>query len=594
MEYKKCLNCESPIKGKVQTCSRQCADEYKKRNSREIRKCSVCNANFEVRKKVIKSMCSDKCRTIWNARPENKKQRIQKSKESLIEKYGTDKILGLQAIRDKAAQTSLEIYGDSNYRNVHKAKQTKKERFGDENYNNLEKNRATKFEKYNDVNFNDRQKAKETMQKKYGVEHAMKLSVFQNKRKESFKEDYGVEFPLQSSEIKSKQEKTNVERYGFASVSQNDKVKQKIKQSYWEKFDSTILFDKMKSSNIMLVDKYEGIRIGTIYTTYSFQCLTCANMFSGTFNNNRPPVCRVCFPSYKNNKQQIEIREFLNEHLIKFEENVRYIISPFELDLYFPDHNLAIEMNGNYYHSEIGGEKDKNYHLNKTKLCNNKQIELIHIFEDEWMFQKNIVKSMILNRLGKTSNKIFARKCNIANVNGEDKKRFLDSNHIQGNTHDKVRKGLYYNGSLVAIMTFSKLRISLGNITNSDQFYELVRFCTINNTHIVGGFSKLLKSFINEHKPVKIVSFADCRFAGLNPKNTVYYKQNFQFTYQNNPRYWYFKKGDYLTRYHRFQFKKGNLLKLLNRQDLSEWDIAQLLGMDRIWDCGNLRFEINL
>jgi hypothetical protein len=35
-------------------------------------------------------------------------------------------------------------------------------------------------------------------------------------------------------------------------------------------------------------------------------------------------------------------------------------------------------------------------------------------------------------------------------------------------------------------------------------------------------------------------------------------------------------------------------LKILNIPNISEWEIAQILGMDRIWDCGNLRFEMIL
>ena len=46
--------------------------------------------------------------------------------------------------------------------------------------------------------------------------------------------------------------------------------------------------------------------------------------------------------------------------------------SPLELDIYIPSHNLAIEFDGLYWHSEI--HKPSNYHLNKTELCEEHRI----------------------------------------------------------------------------------------------------------------------------------------------------------------------------------------------------------------------------
>ena len=56
--------------------------------------------------------------------------------------------------------------------------------------------------------------------------------------------------------------------------------------------------------------------------------------------------------------------------------------------------------------------------------------------------------------------------------------------------------------------------------------------------------------------------------------------------------YWYFKHNNYMRRFHRFTFTKGNLLKLLNEPQMTEWELALSLKMDRIWDCGNMKFEL--
>jgi len=594
MEKIKCLNCGILFETKKQkTCSRKCADEYKSKNSKETRRCVFCNNEFLVRKKVEKKLCSDECRKSWSLLKENKDNRIKKSQESIFEKYGVKSNLSLDSSREKARKTKKEKYGDENYVNLEKARKTKKEKYGDENYVNLEKARKTKKEKYGDENYNNRKEAKNTMKDKYGVDHAMNLKYYQKKQQDTLQKNYGVEFPLQNLNIKDKVKKTNIEKYGFDNPSKNDNIKQKISESHLLKFDKGLMFEKLLKQNLQIISPYIGLRDGTIYYSYNFKCLNCNNVFSGTFTNNRPPVCRTCNPLYKNNTHQIEFRNFLLKNNINFTENDKQTIKPYELDFYLPDYNLAIELNGNYYHSEIGGGKDKNYHIRKTNLCLSKNIQLLHFFEDEIVNKQDIIQSMILSKTGLT-NKIFARKCKVLNVSYNDKKQFLNQNHIQGDTKDSIRIGLYEDSKLVALMTFIKLRKTLGNKEEQDSMFELVRFCTKLNYTVVGGFSKLLSNFIKSFNPVKIVTFSDNRSSHIIPEKTVYYKNNFIFINKIPPRYWYFKKGEYLRRYHRFQFNKNKLLKQLNRPNLTEWDIAQLLGMDRIWDCGNLKFEMVL
>jgi len=55
---------------------------------------------------------------------------------------------------------------------------------------------------------------------------------------------------------------------------------------------------------------------------------------------------------------------------------------------------LAFEFNGTYFHS-YENTKDINYHLNKTKLCEEKNIKLVHIWEDEWIYEKEKTKKLI-------------------------------------------------------------------------------------------------------------------------------------------------------------------------------------------------------
>lgn len=591
MENKKCEFCGKDIgKHNSKTCSRICSDELKKMKNREERECVFCSKKFLVKKSSSNKLCSDDCRKKWGVLPENKEKRIEASKKAVKDKFGVDSFFKLDISREKIKKTKLEKYGDENYNNLEKNRQTKKERYGDENYNNLEKNRQTKKEKYGDENYNNREKAINTSIDRHGVDFVLKLDLFKEKQKNTLYENFGVYYPIQSEEIKNKIKKTNLEKYGFEFPSMNSEIIKKIKKSLFIPFNQTVLYDKITQNDIVLKSEYSGISNYGKYEPYFFECLKCGNNFQETFANHRSPVCRVCNPTYKNNSHQILLRDFFLELNLFFYENHRNLISPFEVDFYFPEQNLAVEINGNYFHSEIGGNKLDSYHLNKTNLCQGKNVKLIHIFEDEILNKKEIVFSILKNTLNKIERKIYAEKCVLKEISYEEKNDFIEQNHIQGKCEGRICFGLYFMEELVSVISFNK-------INNNDNEFELIRFVNKNDINVVGSFSKLLNHFITTNSPKKIISYGDIRWNGLEYENTVYYKNKFKFLENTKPNYWYFKNGNYLKRHHRSNLIKDVLIKECIEKNISfendtEWDLAKKLSMDRIWDCGSMKFEI--
>jgi hypothetical protein len=196
----------------------------------------------------------------------------------------------------------------------------------------------------------------------------------------------------------------------------------------------------------------------------------------------------------------------------------------------------------------------------------------------------------------KTKTKIFARNCEIKKITNDEKDKFLSENHMQGKSIDKIRYGLFNNNELVSVMSFSSERKALGNKKKEENSFELIRFANKKNINVVGAFSKLLKAFIKIEKPKKIISYADMRWSGMDYKNTVYFKNGFSFIDYTKPNYFYMEKKDYLKRMHRFSLRKDILLKKFPdaNPEKSEWQIAMKNGYDRIWDCGNMKFVINL
>jgi hypothetical protein len=282
----------------------------------------------------------------------------------------------------------------------------------------------------------------------------------------------------------------------------------------------------------------------------------------------------------KISSKEYDLCSFLDMNNIQYIQSNRTILNGKELDIYIQSHNLAIEFNGIYWHSE-GNGKSRSYHLNKTKECSNKNIQLLHIFENEWLnpIKQSIWKSIINNKLGICDKKIFARKCTINEVDNKTAKQFLLNNHLQGHTPSSVNIGLYYENELVSLMTFGKSRY------NKNYQYELIRFCNKINTLVTGGASKLFKYFIRNYNPESLISYADMRYSN----GALYEKLGFNKLKNSTPNYYYFHKNNMLKLMSRVQFQKHKLNDKLELFDTSMTEYHNMLnnGYDRIWDCGN-------
>lgn len=291
--------------------------------------------------------------------------------------------------------------------------------------------------------------------------------------------------------------------------------------------------------------------------------------------------CNKCTSSIS--KAEFEINNFILNLGLKTITSSMSIIKPNQLDIYIPSEKIAIEYNGLYWHSEEF--INKNYHLNKTVLCENKNIQLIHIFEDEWLFKKSIVKSRLINLFGLTSNKIYGRKCLIKEISSNYSKAFLDENHIQGNINSSINIGLFYNNELVSLMTFNKPRLGIGTTYDG---YELSRFCNKLNTSVIGGADKLLQYFIKIYHPKQIISYADRRWS----QGGLYEKLGFIKTNINKPNYSYIIGKN---RKHRFGFRKEILKKYgFDIKNKTEHQIMLDRGINRIYDCGTITYKLFL
>ena len=268
---------------------------------------------------------------------------------------------------------------------------------------------------------------------------------------------------------------------------------------------------------------------------------------------------------------------------IPYEANNNKILGPKHLDLYFKEHNLAVEFCGLYFHSDVF--KQNSYQRNKYDLCLKKGIRLITLFEDEWFYKKDICMSRIHAALNKIPTKLYARKCIAQKVSKEDASEFLEKNHLQGKSSSIENFGLYFNTELVMLVSIGHL--SRSHVAKGKKILELKRSCSKIDYLIVGGFSKLFKSVVN-YAQLKgydsIRSYCDLRWGTGNSYSKLGFKLICETKY--TPHY---IKG--MKRFRNQSLRKTAEERKLN---ITEVELRKSQGFHRIFDCGHQTWDFNL
>lgn len=433
--------------------------------------------------------------------------------------------------------------------------------------------------------------------KNYGCSNPMKDAGIREKLKKTFQEKYGVDNVFQSEYAKEKTKETNRKKWGVDHHLQTEECKNKMINTR-HKNKAERLLKEHNLEVIEIINHNRGEESDYVIKCPCKNCDKCAEKKFTISSNNLydrlgwgTPLCTIAYPIQqihsKDTSLEMFIRNILDRYGIKYETNKRSFFKDNkqkELDVYIPQLRLAVECNGIWSHSWT----DQNQHKYKFIECQKKGIQLLTIWEDWIKYKPDVVRSILLSKLGIYDTKIYGRNTEVNKITKRDCDKFLNENHIQGTSMAKVRLGLKYNGELVSVMTFSKKPYAQGSANVDDDTWVLNRFCTKKFTTIIGGASKLLKFFISNYQPETIVSFSsnDISDGGL------YKKLGFKTNGEINVSYWYLKN---LKRYHRSMFTKSNLRKMgYSLGTMTEQQFMKTLGYDLIYDCGTTKWVLNL
>jgi endogenous inhibitor of DNA gyrase (YacG/DUF329 family) len=357
--------------------------------------------------------------------------------------------------------------------------------------------------------------------------------------------------------------KLNLKENNLARV-KSDQYKNTVGLPWFETKVQKILVEQ----NISTLQTYDDvIAIPRQSSYFNFRCNTCSYDFKARFIYT--PICKKCNP---NSKPQQALSDYIESLGFRTIVNDRKILKDRkELDIVVPELNLAIEYDGLYWHRN----KDDYY---KYEECKSLGIRLIKIFDDE---DEDIVKSRLAAILGKTENKIFARKCKVIELSNNVYTDFMKTNHIQGTVGASKKYGLEYDSKIVAVMSFGKCRY------NATYEWELLRFANVLNTSVIGGASKLFSHFIEENNPKSVLSYCDVRWG----TGKMYENLGFEFSHKTEKNYYYMKS----IRESRVKYQKHKLKKLFPNADMSksESEIMKEQGFAKIYDFGNYVYNWN-
>lgn len=339
------------------------------------------------------------------------------------------------------------------------------------------------------------------------------------------------------SVIKSKQ--TKLERYGNENYNNSSQARETYKKRYSKTPAHNICH--LTSETLEIIRDRELFKQFILNIPLDERCIYTIAKNLGISRSHCSTLLNKYnlygeFEIHRNLSQpQIELQDFIrdliNDDIIV---NDRKTITPYELDIYIPTKHLAIEYNGNYYHNT--NAVDKLLHYNKSKMCEEKGVRLIHIFEYEWdePRQRPILENIIKNALGVNEHKLYARQLDIEVRPSKDMREFFDKNNIQGFRGGKFAICLVDKQTRQVYMSYMMGNAFFGK---GKYEWEVIRGATELGYTIIGGASKIWKYFIETYNPKSCVYYIDYNYFNGNSlknlPNMEYVKT--QYSYKN---YW--------------------------------------------------------
>lgn len=373
--------------------------------------------------------------------------------------------------------------------------------------------------------------------------------------------------PEQKNSINQKRQKSMIEKYGVGYNSQRTDI-----HHIWQKnrMDSAVV-EKLQNRG-WLEDQYVQQKktlveiaddLGVYYSTVGEYCRQHGFKIRQRSNYSL---------------EEKQLSDYLNSLNVTHETGDWDTLNGRELDIWIPEHRLAIEINGLYWHSFHPSQnraENRKRHLEKTTECEQKQIDLVHVTDWEWHNQKHIIKNLLMSKLNK-NRRVGARLCQAVEITNAQANAWFLQYHLQGSTPAHRSFALAQGKELLLVISIGRSRF------DSDFSYELLRMCGAPGITVSGGLSKLMTYIKNQLNQSEIVTYCDrSKSRGLG-----YIAAGFQLIRSTDPGYFWTDSTNIISRY---RSQKSRLHQLLSNFDPTQSESQNMFAnrYRRYWDCGN-------
>ena len=251
-------------------------------------------------------------------------------------------------------------------------------------------------------------------------------------------------------------------------------------------------------------------------------------------------------------------------------------VGDFTFDFYIKEFNYLIFI----IDPEMYNEKTTNnkFLYDLRKKLDEMEIESLFIYKSEIVKNYEIYWNRLLYKFNINSVSVYARQCEVKEIDNDTYKKFLKEFHLQGYVSSKIKLGLFYNDILISIMSFGVPRFT------KNYEYELSRYCSRTGYKIVGGASKLFTFFVKNYNFNNIICYSDMMIGYGN----FYEKLGFKRLNDTGPGFqWYHPNTQQI--YNRRGFWKNQLSKKLESFDpqISAHNNMRNNGYYKIFNLGN-------
>lgn len=289
--------------------------------------------------------------------------------------------------------------------------------------------------------------------------------------------------------------------------------------------------------------------------------------------------------TYNKSRGELECKEYIQSIVGIDECFSKKFAKDYEIDCFVPTLSFGVEYCGEFWHKYSPKQNNKYYHRDKFRHFKDKGIHVMMIFEHEWYGKNDIVKSLILSRLGKCV-RIPARKCYVKEIPRSLSREFHQRNHLSGSANSSIDIGLYFEDALISVLSIIKSRF------DKQYEYEISRYSTRLNHTVVGGLSKMFSYFVRTYSPKSCMTYADLRLG----EGKCYEKIGFTHLGSTPPNYYYFNNhmGKTIGFESRIKYQKHKLKEMQSYDaSLTEFEIMDKEGYFRIYDCGNNKYGLS-